>query len=337
MSNFSPTNLAKAQALLQKKFSSPEGRMKPSPVVSMGLSNSNLLIPGHEQLRTREDRTVEANILKRTSRATTSSRTHNHSGSRGDSFVLALSWATFVDKFSISLKQLDNNVFGFEAVLAQQLENAMKNIIESIETYIVTLLQSERTQINSATAQGSFNATNYAFEISKATQFYQIIKAMMRKNNYQGAYDVITNANAFINAEYQASQGAGNNQNTNFQFQGLNIVESNDLTDSNYAATDVALVMPVGSFGILPWIPKQNRNGYGDYNSYTGGYGSMRDPFGLGLDFAVHGYAQRADASASNGDTQDLLLDFELSVDIAAPISPLSTATETVVFEAALV
>jgi hypothetical protein len=337
MANFSPTNLVKAQALLQKKFSAPESRMKPSPVIMLGMGNSDLLIPGHQELRKRDDRAVEANILKRSKRATTSSRTHNHSGNRGDSFVLALSWATFADKFSISLKQLNNNVFSFEAALAQQIENTMMNIVESIETYIVTLLQSERTQINIATAEGSFNATNYAYEITKAAQFYQIIQSMMRKNNYKGAYDVITNSNAFINAQYLAAQGSQNAINTSFQLQNLNIAESNDLVDSNYASTDVALVMPQGSFGILPWIPKENRQGWGDYNSTVGGYGMMKDPFGLGLEFAVHGLAAAADTSASNGDTQDVVLNFELSVDIAAPISPLSVATETTVFEAALV
>lgn len=337
MANFSPTNLVKAQALLQKKFSAPESRMKPSPVIMLGMGNSDLLIPGHQELRKRDDRAVEANILKRSKRATTSSRTHNHSGSRGDSFVLALSWATFADKFSISLKQLNNNVFSFEAALAQQIENTMMNIVESIETYIVTLLQSERTQVNAATAQGTFNTTNDVFEITKAAQFYQIIQSMMRANNYKGAYDVITNANAFINAQYLAAQGSQNAINTSFQLQNLNIAESNDLVDSNYASTDVALVMPQGSFGILPWIPKENRMGWGDYNSTVGGFGMMRDPFGLGLEFAVHGLAAAADTSADNGDTQDVVLNFELSVDIAAPISPLSVATETTVFEAALV
>lgn len=336
MANFSPSNLLKAQVMLADKFKSPESRMKVSPVLNLGLKNIGITIPDAAELRKREDRAVSAYLLSRSKRSTTSTRTHNHAGNRGDSMELALSWATFTDKFSISLKQLDSNLFSFESTLAQQLENAMKNIIESAETYGVTLLQAARTQINAATAGGTFNATNDAFEISSATQFYQILKSMMRQNNYRGMFDVITNANAFINAEYNAAQGAGNNANTQFQFNGLNIAESNDLVDVNYSS-DVALIMPEGSFGILPWIPKQNREGYGDYASVLGGYGSIKDPFGLGVDFAVHGFSERADTSAANGNTQDNLMQFELSVDMAFPLSPLSVATESVVFEAAKV
>lgn len=337
MANFSPTNLVKAQALLAKKYQAAENRFKATPVLSLGLSNRDALIPGHEGLRTREDRTVEANILVRSKRSTGTSRTHNHSGNRGDSMTVPLSWSIFSDKFSISLKQLDNNVFGFEQVLAQQMDNTMKNILEAIETATVTYLQSERTEVNNATQGGSFDATNDAFEISTANQYFQIIKSMMRQNNHRGELDVILNPLGFIDAEYQAAQGAGNNANLTFQFNGMTIAESIDLTDANYANTQLALAMPKGSFGLLPWIPKQNRNGWGDYNSYEGGFGTIMDPYGLGLDFAVHGYAQRADTSASNGNTQDVLLEFEMSVDIANILAPLSTANETVVYEVAKV
>jgi hypothetical protein len=54
---------------------------------------------------------------------------------------------------------------------------------------------------------------------------------------------------------------------------------------------------------------------------------------GSGLNFAVHGYALRADMSASNGVAQDNQMEFEISVDIATALCPLSTASETIVYE----
>lgn len=336
MANFSPTILAKAQLALSKKFQAPENRFKATPVLSMGLGNKGLL-PGYEDARKRETRSVEENLLIRSKRSTTTSRTHNHSGNRGDSATLPLTWSIFADKFSISMKQLDDNVFSFEQALMQQFENAMMNILTDIETNVVTYLQSERTEVNAATAGGTFDATNDCFEISSSTQFFQIISSMMRQNNYRGLLDVVVNPLGFIDAEYQKAQGAGNDANLTFQFGDKTIAESIELADANYTNGALALVMPKQSFAILPWIPKQNRQGKGDYNSVLGGYGSMMDPFGLGIEFAVHGYTERADTSASNGNTQDDLMQFELSVDIAKVLAPLSTANETVVFQAAKV
>lgn len=337
MANFSPSNLVAAQLMLQDKFKSPENRFKASPVMSMGLKNQGILVQDYQSLRTREDRALYAYLLNRTKRSTSSSRTHNHTGNRGDSTQMSLTWTTFTDPFSISLKQMSNNMFDLNTTLAHQLENSMKNIIESIETYIVANLQTNRTQVNDATANGTFNATNDVFEISSSTQFWQILKSMMRQNDYKGMFDVITNSYGFVDAEYQAAQGIANSTNTQFQFQGMNIAESYELADSNYPATNISLIMPEGGFAVLPWIPGENRRGEGDYMSSLGGYGSISDPFGLGLEFALHGYSERADTSASNGSTQDNLMQFELSVDVAIPLAPLSTANETVIFEAAKV
>lgn len=338
MANFTPSNLLTAQVLLADKYKAPEMRMKVTPALKMGLNNQNILIPSAQVIKTRDDRAVKAYLLSRSSRAAGSGRVHNHAGSRGDSIEQTLTWATYSDKFSISIKQLDNNIFGFNETFAQQIENAMMNIIISAETYAVGQLQTNRSQVNLATAGGTWDATNDVFEIAGTTQFFQKLSSMMRQNKYNAnQFDVITNSDAQIVAEYLAAQGAGNQVNSQFQLGAFTIAESIELSDSNYSSTSIALCMPKGSYAALPWIPKQNREGYGNYNSYSGGYGSMQDPWGLGITFAVHGYEDRADTSASNGDEQDNLLEFELSVDLAFPTSPLSTANESVVFEAAAV
>ena len=221
MANFSPSNLLKAQALLNDRFKSPESRLKVSPVVALGLGNIGDVIANHQELRTRTDRSVEALYLNRTKRSTTSTRTHNHTGNRGDSTAMALSWSTFTDVFSISLEQLDNNSFGFDQVLAQQFQNAMQNVLQDAEEAAVASLIANRTHINTATAKGTFNATDFIFETSEQERFFQILQAMMRANDYNGQYDVIANQNSYINAQFLAAQGQSNSTNSNFQFQNL--------------------------------------------------------------------------------------------------------------------
>lgn len=335
MANFTPSNLVKAQAILKQQFNEAEMRKRQSAALGLAMKNNDVLIPSHKILRTREDRAVSAYVQKRSQRATASARTALHTGNRGDSFEKSLSWNTFADPFSMSIKQLDNNVFGFDAALASQLRNAAINLHESIETAAIDFLMAQRTQINAATVGGSFNAVNNAFEIGAvdASRFYQKAKSMMRQNKYKGNFDVVANPQTFVDAEFFLNQGNANAVNTGFQFAGLNIVESVDLADVNYAG-GVALFMPENNFGGLPWIPKQNREGWGDgeLNS-VGRFMSILDPLGSGLEFALSVYAVRADNSGSNGQAQDVTLQFELSVDMAWILAPLSTATESVVFE----
>jgi len=309
-------------------------RMKPWAGLTTALKNTEMIIPSHQTLRTREDRSVSAYVLARTSRSAGTARSATHAGNRGDSFEVALTWATYTDKFSISLKQMDNNIFAFDEAFAQQILNASINLHEAIETGAINHLMTARSTGSNTLKGATFNATPDAVEVSLANsdRFWQIIKSTMRQNYFTGALDVIADSIKYMDAERLGAQGTGNSTNQGYQFQGLNIIESVELTDADYA-NGCALVMPSGSFGVLPWIPKQNRTGWGDFNSYVGGYGSIADPLGTGLEFAVHGYAARNDASASNGDVQDVLLEFELSVDLAFQTSPLSTAGRSVVYE----
>ncbi|MNE17540.1 hypothetical protein D3C80_1105250 [compost metagenome] len=230
---------------------------------------------------------------------------------------------------------MDNNVIAWQQAFENLLENAFINIHESAETAMITYLLAQRTQVNNANQGGTFNAANDAFEIALADQnrFLQFAKSMMKQNNYSGSFDLIADNLLYANLEYFANQGTSNATNLGFQFSGVNIGESNDLSDANYTR-GVGLILPSGQFGVLPWIPKQNRQGYGDYNTFNGGFGTMTDPFGTGLEFAVHGYSQRADTSGVNGDTQDVVMEFEVSIDLSPKVAPLSqAATETIVYQ----
>jgi len=337
MANFSSSNLVMAQALLIQDFQSPELRPQEAPILALGSRNNSILMQDHEMLRTREDRAIQAYILKRNKRTTTGQiRTHDHTGNIGDSIATDLLWSSFTDKFSFSLKLLDKNIFETARMLANQFSQTFMNIREDIEVYLRDFLLSKITQVNRATKNGTWSATDFVFSISNTPEkglFFENAKAMMRQNDYTGSYDVITDPIAFVMGRFYAAQGAQNATNTSFQFSGMDIRESNTLAKTGFN-NGLALFMPVNSFGVLDWIPRQNREGSGDYNTVLGGFGSMRDPVS-GLVFAVHGYAERANTAANNGNTQDVKIQFEVSVDISANIAPLSNTDETVVFAVA--
>lgn len=337
MPNFDTGNLVVAQTMLTDRFAKPEMRMKPAPAFALLSGNTDYLMVEANILRTREDRPIEAHLLKRTKRNTGTARTHNHTGTLDDSMKVTLNWSTRTDKTTISLKLLDKSVFEFNTVLANKLLQCMMNILEDLETDTIAYLVAQRSQVSAVLAGASFNTTNDCIDVpmSKEAQFFQLLKSAFRRNKHSTQLDVIADSLMFAKAEFDAAQGSGNDTNRSFQFNGMNIAESIELADANYT-NGLVVAMPSGTACVLNWIPKQNREGYGDYSTYNGGYGVIQDPFGLGLTFAVHGYAQRADTSATNGNTQDVVMEFEVSLDCSWNLAPLSTANESVVFQAGL-
>ena len=332
MANFAASVLAEAKLIVADRYKDPEKRLKVSGVLPAIQKSTNLAMPGVGALRTKEERAEKAYFFNRTKRANTSSRTYNHTGVVGDSTEIALSWATYGDKFQTSLKRADNNIFASAELMANELDNAVKNINESIDTAVLSFLATSASGVNVATKNGSFNGTNDVFEVLAADsgRFFQYAKSMLRQNFYKGTADIIADPILFAEAEFLAAQGAGNSVNSGFQMGGLSYYEAVGLADANYA-NGIAYAIPQGTYGIVDWIPQQNRAGHGAYESAVGGFGSFVDPIS-GMTFALHGYAAGADTSAAGGDTQDVVMNWELTVDLSMNKAPITTATESTIF-----
>lgn len=337
MANFDVSNLLNAQKILEKKYSAAEQRMKPAPVFEL-LTSNDAFIVGVEEVKKREDRATELYYIKRTKRSSGSARAHDHTGTIDDTAKVTPTWTIKSDKTTISLKLLDMNVFGFETVLANKLEQMAMNILEDKETEAIAYLMAQRaTQNPSGIVGATFNSTTDALEVSadNNTSFFQRVKSVMRQNYFGGQADIIVDPNLQIQFEQQAAQGSANSTNLSYNWPGLRIIESVELADADYV-NGCALVFPTGQASALNWIPKQNRQGWGDYNSYVGGYGTFRF---MGYEFALHGYASRSDTSASNGQTQDVTMEFELSLDTTfnkAPLAYTTGRTDSVIHEFAL-
>jgi hypothetical protein len=337
MANFDVSNLLTAQTMVSDKYKAPEMRMKPAPAFSLLTANSNFLIVGAEKLKTRDDRTIEAHLLARTKRNSAAARAYNHTGTFDDSAKVTLTWTVKSDTFKISLKLLDKSLLDFNTVLANKFEQACMNILEDKETEAIAYLRAQRATQQPATLKGgTFTAANDAVEVSgnDDKKFFQKVRSIMRQNYLGSSIDIIADSLLSMQAEFLAAQGTGNATNYGFQFNGLNIAESVELSDANYDLGCV-IAMPAGSVAALNWIPKQNRMGHGDYNSYVGGYGTFQF---MGYTFAVHGYSARADTSGTNGDVQDVVMEFEVSLDSSFNTSPLSYTTgrtDSVIIEVA--
>lgn len=355
MANFVSSNLVAAQTKFKEKFASPEVRRKQNPAFALALKNMTAVFPDYMALRTREDRAVNAYLFKRIAPGTGTARAARPTGSRGDSVQQGLTWQTVVEPFAISMKQADNNVYAYQDMLMNHISQAIKNIHSRIGTILLNFLFTNRNQVQTIPYTGAAvsgvtpNAGNFSYEVAGAdsTYFFQKMANVMRQLNYTDTLDVIADPISFVAAQKLRAQGTQNATNLAFQFDGINeLIFTNEVIDTNYT-NGTCLTMPEGTFALMPWIPKQNREGRGDFESYTGGYSTLEDPTGLmvmtlndsgvavptPLRYAIYGYTQASDEQANNGQTQDQLTIFEISLDFAPTLAPLTTANESVVNE----
>lgn len=333
MANYTPSDLVTAQALLQGAYTAQEMRFREPVTHKAYLKNSAIMLPDYESLRTREDRVVTAYYKDRTSRALGSARTHNHTGAKSDSTAFTPTWLTNSDPFTFSLKQGDNNVYSNAEQLAHEFQNVMINFSEGMDADAEAHAFANRSTANVATQQGSFDGTDDCFDILEAdlSRAVQITQTVMDTNKFSGKITLFCDSISHDTFMSQRFQGAGNSTNLTFNFNNnVEIVHSLGM-DAFAAGLTVArtkgfwIAVVDGTISSLPWIPKQNREGV---TTSVNQYGSMINPID-GITLAFHSYEARADDTATNGFTQDVTTEFQLSVDVALNNAPVSVAGAT--------
>jgi len=335
MADYAAAVLAKAQVILNEQAESAEMREKPSASLMTLLQNRNYLIPNITEVRTREDRPTNVYLKNRTSRSLISARAHDHTGAISDATEVPVTFDTYGDKFATSLKRADDKLYSDAQILAHEIKNAFANIHEGIETAMITWFDTNKNTVSLPTAvkRAPFNAVNDVYEVAAgdSNEYWNIIKSIFRQEKYSASsFDVISDSLLVSTGDYIANQGTGNSANLGFQFAGLDVKESIELADANYA-NGISFAMPKGMTGIIDWIPLQNRQGKGNFDSYLGGYSTIVDPL-TGLSFAMHGYSDRADTTGTEGMTQDEITQWEMTIDLSPQHAPQTTAGATPIF-----
>lgn len=337
MPNYTLANHVKAQTLLTNQFAKNELRYRDPVVFKEFLRNRDIMVPSHTEVRKREDRAVEVNYFARSSRSLTNARSHNFSYGKGDSSTLTPTWTPYVDGFRNSIKQADNSVFALEQELMNEYANMSRNFSEGLETVASTYLFNNRSGVNGYARQGTFNATQDAFEITESGidgRGMQVAKSAMGYNNDSGPFIAFCDSVAYDKFEKQAFQGAGNNEDLTFNFQGVRFVKSFDLDDLFLAlATPYTagawILVPEGMIAALDWIPKQHKTGF---SNSEGTYFTWIDPI-TGITTGMFQYSERYDGSATgdddNGQTQDIKFENQASCDIAFEHAPSTTADDS--------
>lgn len=335
MANWATSVLLASQHRLLGRMTEAEQRMKATPTLTALLKNQNFLNPAISAIQQSDQRTNSTYLLDKSSHTVSNARAYNHTGSKGTTTKVDLSWTTYAADFTISLKNASRNVFEWQEMFDNEVKGTFIDIHEEIESDALTWLNTYRSQvITPSTSQVlTWDSTNYIGKVASEDEdyFVQIAKAFMWENKYKGQFDMICDPGLYVKLERALAQGQGNSENLGFQFNNVNIYPSNGAVATAVdGVDDMAFIFPTGMIGALTWIPDLNRVGR-ETKAYS--YQSMPDLFGSLGEFAVHQYESGADNSSNGAETQDVDQEWEFSIDVAKYYAPISTSDEYPIFK----
>ena len=347
MANYVASALAKAQAKVTQQWGASELRVITPSVVGLALKNKDIAIPAPEQLRVHENRVVDINYFTKRAAGAGTAKAAAHTGSKGDSAKVNLTYITHVETFSVNAKLANNNIFAYEEILANELKQAWDNLLARHNTSAVDFLETNRMQLGAAaladaiaaSGAGAWEDTNKTLEMSVADKDLRLQKAesFLAARYFTGMYDAVVDLQTWGDMMYLINQGAGNNQNLSYQFGNTTMVQSQKALTANYTKGAFYL-MPKAGFAGICWNDKLNRENY-QKDATIGLFTTMADPYGLGAVADLSVYSGRVDSSAdtTGGSLQDVKDEYELTLTIAYASAPLSTANDSVIHQIALV
>lgn len=341
MANYAASVLAKGQATVSKKFGDPEKRAKIPTVMELALKNQQISIPNANELRKSEKRTVEIYYNKNIAPGADIAKEALHTGTFGDSGMITLNYITHVEKFSLPRKLFQNNHLEYQSQFEDLYTQKWRNLRTRHDDSALAFTIANRLQLAGAVVNPQIASANpgvwddalFALGITAGnkSRFIQKAKDFMRARNLRGRYDVIADLQLASDFEFAMQQGAGNQANTSFQFGEANIYRTSDVISADYA-NGAMLIMPEGMLAGMYWNDPLNREGVAAGQNEVGTFGTKADPFGSGAVADVSMYTKRADtsANATGGSTQDILDQWELTLEIAYALPPLSTVGDSV-------
>lgn len=345
MSNYAASVLAKGQAIISDKMQAPEMRRKTPNVLGLALKNQEFSIPNAAELRVSPLRPVEITYFNNVAAGTATAKSYNHTGALGDNSVIQLNYVTHVETITMPNKLADGNFASYQQIFNTQYQMKWKNLIDRHDNSALSFLLANKMQLSAAVINpqiasanpGVYNEANHALEVSADDKkmLMQRIKSYLAARLYGGNLDVVTDLQLAAAFSFAAQQGAGNFESIAYQLDNTVLAVTAQQIDSAYGNGSV-LALPQGMFACLNWNEGLNKRGLNkDQGGPVGTFGTIVDPFGLGIYADVSMYTRRADTSSNTtgGSTQDVVDEWELTITNAYCLPPFSTANESVVHE----
>lgn len=340
MAHLADSRWLTAQYKVSEVAQRPEMKKKTPAAIQATLLGNPILVPASERervwnVKTSDQHVTEINILKKVSVVEGTKRVYNHTGTKGDSKKAALTWNTYTAGVATSLKQMDRNIFTAAESEAMDILSCINNIHDRIETGVIAALNLNKSQVvQDLNPKGlTWDPVAFMASISQDDKkvAFQRLKSFMRQQYYRGALDFVHDEGFYQMLEWVVNQGAGNSENLAWQLQNVSGFASTEINDAGYEASGYAFER--GSIALMTWIPEINRRGTGDTFANGGMYSTIKDPYGLPFEYAVHRYAAGVDNDSTTAESQDVDIFTEVSLDWSFVMPPVGVANETPIYK----
>jgi hypothetical protein len=348
MSDYALSVLVNGQAIVKKRNNIAEQRRPMPTIMELALRNQEFSDPNAQDLRTSPLRPVDVMYFKDVAAGSATGKTYNHTGTYGDSGKVNVTYVTCVETLGLPIKMGANNFLRHSQIFANLLEMKIKNLRTRQDAAALAALIAGKNQLLASTMDGRLASSGLTWddttksigiEATDKSLFIAKMKSAMsalQLNYMADEYDVICDLQTGVTIENYMNQGAGNQNNTSWQFAGCNFTRTQRVIDSAYPG-GATLWMPKGSMYGLNWNEQANKIGLDSdmRGASIGDIGTMADPMGSGAIFDVSFYSQRADTSAdtTGGSPQDFVLQMEITSTIGYVYPPLSLANDSVIIE----
>jgi hypothetical protein len=276
---------------------------------------------------------TQVDINKRVYTASGTAKSATHAAAAfPDSFVKDITYIRKTQTFKVSQKQADMNRLSYADILMHEMKNKLISLYTDLSTDNIAWLNTNRSQVGTDGLMVFDEVTNdqydnvladrdYLFEYSKSTQ-------ALNKYNKMNTVAV---GDQRVAALYRklAANGRTNADNTEYQLPGFALVEEPQMA---IAAASTMFMWERGLVGMTTWNEPLNRRGSGSVDANEGLFTTMVDPaFGFNLD--MHVKRNVADTSASGGNVQDSVDEYEIAITYALEGSWLDSSTESHIFK----
>lgn len=339
------TKLLEARAAItdtnNKKFELKSNRTN---ITEGFLKYSDQAFPNLAELRSSTKRATKATYISRTDFSLGSAKSCSPSGTAASSAIVALEWLQKTFTVQVSEKVHFGNEITAQTALQSALFQAEINALwkgsTGVDAALAAFLNTNRTQVN-ATSDGSGQSTwdsvNYISKFAAADKddFYTYLAGEMELNGYDPMYQEFCDTMwAAAQTRIIKAQGAGNDTNTAYQFDGsFETSRSNLITKDTYYQSK-HFIVPTGGVSMVTWNDPLNRklNGTPQDNA-TGVYGLYESILYPGVYFDTFSKKSCADTTAAGGDVQDQTWDIEMTLNYAPAVMPMSESGLTPIFK----
>ena len=307
------TRLLSARAAYPSKMDRDELRMINFGLINaatrQNASGNSILTAEGKQLLQQNWRVANLQIpvMSRASYTVSDGRSCNFSDLEANSAMLSPTYITKTTGFSMMPAKNFQNEVAYEQEFRRLYEDAERALALEVEQAIYAKLDADKNAVYSSSLVGTGNEyplAGDALQVSTALRdhFFNEYKAVAQADEFNGPYDVIGTSVLMADVNKFINQGAGNDENQAYQFNGYNFGFSNYVTTTS-GARSTGFIMPEGTIVLESRLSPEESQAS---ESMTGiKWDNTTSQLMGGLQVGIKYTSDCADISATTGNAND--------------------------------